>query len=162
MLPGSSVPKVLLRLDPTCGTRRSGYGERLDIHGAAQRLGVNFFLCIPHVNSRHLTSKTKPAMAVSTSSTTSEPSNKGTGHYDEKPVVDDNAFEHAVCYKSMSSSIDGGLLTQQQKSKHHDPQWTGEGVDTSDVDPKKTLLKMDLRLIPMLALLYLLSFLDRR
>lgn len=31
----------------------------------------------------------------------------------------------------------------------------------SNVDPKKTLRKMDLRLIPMLALLYLLSFLDR-
>lgn len=35
------------------------------------------------------------------------------------------------------------------------------GVDTSGVDPKKVLLKMDLHLIPMLALLYLLSFLDR-
>lgn len=31
----------------------------------------------------------------------------------------------------------------------------------SAVDPKKVLLKMDLHLIPMLALLYLLSFLDR-
>ena len=35
------------------------------------------------------------------------------------------------------------------------------GADTSNVDPKKVLLKMDLHLIPMLALLYLLSFLDR-
>ena len=35
------------------------------------------------------------------------------------------------------------------------------GADTSGVNPKKTLLKMDLHLIPMLALLYLLSFLDR-
>ncbi len=34
-------------------------------------------------------------------------------------------------------------------------------MDTSNVDPQKTLRKMDLRLIPMLALLYLLSFLDR-
>ncbi|KAF2150906.1 MFS general substrate transporter [Myriangium duriaei CBS 260.36] len=34
-------------------------------------------------------------------------------------------------------------------------------VDTSLVNPKKTLRKMDVRLIPMLALLYLLSFLDR-
>ena len=32
---------------------------------------------------------------------------------------------------------------------------------TAEVDPKKVLLKMDLHLIPMLALLYLLSFLDR-
>lgn len=35
------------------------------------------------------------------------------------------------------------------------------GTDTSGVDPKRVLLKMDLHLIPMLALLYLLSFLDR-
>lgn len=55
------------------------------------------------------------------------------------------------------------LLIQHQQvaSKHHDPEWTGQGVDTSNVDPQKTLRKMDLRLIPMLALLYLLSFLDR-
>ncbi|KAG8528623.1 uncharacterized protein KY384_006310 [Bacidia gigantensis] len=33
--------------------------------------------------------------------------------------------------------------------------------DTSNVNPKAVLLKMDLHLIPMLALLYLLSFLDR-
>ncbi|KAI1912113.1 hypothetical protein LOZ53_004503 [Ophidiomyces ophidiicola] len=33
--------------------------------------------------------------------------------------------------------------------------------DFSDVDEKKVLRKMDIRLIPMLALLYLLSFLDR-
>ncbi|KAL6251807.1 hypothetical protein RBB50_002017 [Rhinocladiella similis] len=45
--------------------------------------------------------------------------------------------------------------------KHHDPNWSGDGVDITDVDPRKTLRKMDLRLIPMLALLYLLSFLDR-
>lgn len=34
-------------------------------------------------------------------------------------------------------------------------------MNVSNVDPKKILRKMDLRLIPMLALLYLLSFLDR-
>ncbi|KAL9597852.1 MAG: hypothetical protein Q9219_004873 [cf. Caloplaca sp. 3 TL-2023] len=34
-------------------------------------------------------------------------------------------------------------------------------LENSDVDPKRVLLKMDLHLIPMLALLYLLSFLDR-
>lgn len=37
----------------------------------------------------------------------------------------------------------------------------GETVDFSMVDEKKTLRKMDVRLIPMLAVLYLLSFLDR-
>jgi hypothetical protein len=49
----------------------------------------------------------------------------------------------------------------QQDEKHHDPNWTGDDIDTSGVDPAKTLRKIDLRLIPMLALLYLLSFLDR-
>jgi len=44
---------------------------------------------------------------------------------------------------------------------HHDPDWDGNDVDFSNVDEKKVLRKMDLRLLPMLALLYLLSFLDR-
>lgn len=48
-----------------------------------------------------------------------------------------------------------------QIPKHHDPNWTGDGIDTSAVDSKKVLRKMDMRLIPMLAILYLLSFLDR-
>lgn len=44
---------------------------------------------------------------------------------------------------------------------HHDPNWDGHDVDFSHVDEKAVLRKMDLRLLPMLALLYLLSFLDR-
>lgn len=44
---------------------------------------------------------------------------------------------------------------------HHDPNWDGTGVDVSNVDEKKVLRKMDMHLLPMLALLYLLSFLDR-
>lgn len=36
-----------------------------------------------------------------------------------------------------------------------------EDVDTSGVDEKKLLWKMDLALIPWLSFLYLLSFLDR-
>jgi hypothetical protein len=44
---------------------------------------------------------------------------------------------------------------------HHDPNWDGNDVDFSNVDEKAVLRKMDLRLLPMLALLYLLSFLDR-
>lgn len=46
-----------------------------------------------------------------------------------------------------------------EKTEVFDPEFAEE--DTSGVDPKKVLLKMDLHLIPMLALLYLLSFLDR-
>lgn len=34
-------------------------------------------------------------------------------------------------------------------------------IDFSHIDEKKVLRKMDIRLLPMLALLYLLSFLDR-
>jgi len=65
--------------------------------------------------------------------------------HDEKSTINNNEklFEHAA------------------STKHHDPNWTGDGIDTTSVDPQKTLRKMDLRLIPMLALLYLLSFLDR-
>jgi hypothetical protein len=44
---------------------------------------------------------------------------------------------------------------------HHDENWDGGDVDFSNVDEKAVLRKMDLRLLPMLALLYLLSFLDR-
>lgn len=36
-----------------------------------------------------------------------------------------------------------------------------QAPDFSHIDEKKVLRKMDIRLIPMLALLYLLSFLDR-
>lgn len=42
-----------------------------------------------------------------------------------------------------------------------DPNEVGGDVDFSNVDEKKVLRKMDLRLLPMLSLLYLLSFLDR-
>lgn len=44
---------------------------------------------------------------------------------------------------------------------HHDPDFTGANVDFSHVNEKKVLRKMDIRLLPMLALLYLLAFLDR-
>ena len=67
---------------------------------------------------------------------------------------------------------DEGLFTANEKStpigdkvnystKHHDPNWDGTDVDFSHIDEKKVLRKMDIRLLPMLALLYLLSFLDR-
>lgn len=44
---------------------------------------------------------------------------------------------------------------------HHDPEWTGDDVDFSHIDGKKVLHKMDLRLLPVLTILYLMSFLDR-
>ena len=45
--------------------------------------------------------------------------------------------------------------------KQHDPNWSGDDVDFSGVNEKDVLRKMDIRLIPVLAVLYLLSFLDR-
>lgn len=35
------------------------------------------------------------------------------------------------------------------------------GIDTIDVNERKTLRKIDLRVLPMVTILYLLSFLDR-
>jgi hypothetical protein len=58
----------------------------------------------------------------------------------------------------------GGYRDEKDDSSgtiKNDPEFTAAHVDFSDVDEKKVLRKMDIRLIPMLALLYLLSFLDR-
>ena len=52
-------------------------------------------------------------------------------------------------------------LKKDRVYSHHDPNWDGQGVDFSSVNGKAVLRKMDLHLLPMLALLYLLSFLDR-
>jgi hypothetical protein len=54
-----------------------------------------------------------------------------------------------------------GLEKPGIDSADNDPDYATANVDFSHIDEKKVLRKMDLRLIPMLALLYLLSFLDR-
>ena len=54
---------------------------------------------------------------------------------------------------------DGSLDLSNEKNTALDAEYVG--ADSDGVDPKKVLMKMDLHLIPMLALLYLLSFLDR-
>jgi hypothetical protein len=62
------------------------------------------------------------------------------------------------------SSLDDkavGDVHEGKEHKKHDPNWVGGDVDFSMVDEKKTLRKMDVRLLPVLAILYLLSFLDR-
>ncbi len=46
-------------------------------------------------------------------------------------------------------------------STHHGENWDGGHVDFSIVNEKVVLRKMDLLLLPVLALLYLLSFSDR-
>jgi hypothetical protein len=49
----------------------------------------------------------------------------------------------------------------EQSFTPHDANWDGTGVDFSHIDQKKVLRKMDLHIMPMLTILYLLSFLDR-
>jgi hypothetical protein len=58
-----------------------------------------------------------------------------------------------------SASFDNHDNSGAQKSDL--PHRDDDDVDFSMVNEKATLRKMDIRLIPMLALLYLLSFLDR-
>jgi hypothetical protein len=65
------------------------------------------------------------------------------------PHVHDDDFAHSV-----------HLAEAKGVSAHGDAYWFDQ-ADFSHIDEKKVLRKMDLRLIPMLALLYLLSFMDR-
>lgn len=60
-----------------------------------------------------------------------------------------------------TSSTSPRLSPNEKIPADHDAEWAGINRDFSHIDEKKVLRKMDLRLIPMLALLYLLSFLDR-
>jgi hypothetical protein len=78
---------------------------------------------------------------------------------DEKPGVDMAGAEHAHSIRR-DSGKHSYHIPFVHKSKH-DPEWDGSNVDFSHIDTKKVLRKMDIRLIPNLALLYLLSFLDR-
>jgi hypothetical protein len=52
-------------------------------------------------------------------------------------------------------------LSKNEGVTDRDAELTGANAQFAHIDEKKVLRKMDIRLIPMLALLYLLSFLDR-
>ncbi len=84
---------------------------------------------------------------------------------DEKPppVGDVQNSPHDAGTEAHNLSADKGVLEHHEHHNHkkHDPNWDGSGVDFSHINEAKVLRKMDLRLIPMLAVLYLLSFLDR-
>jgi hypothetical protein len=67
---------------------------------------------------------------------------------DEKPPAVDH--EDAEAQKEEKVAFEQALNSAEQRN-----------VDFSGVDEKKTLRKMDIRLIPALAVLYLLAFLDR-
>jgi hypothetical protein len=49
----------------------------------------------------------------------------------------------------------------QEKASHYDSDPSSEDGEALEISEKKLLRKLDLRLLPPLALLYLLSFLDR-
>ena len=67
----------------------------------------------------------------------------------------------AIQQPDETSRRNSEAILEAIKHKKHVKDWDGSGVDFSQVDEKKTLRKMDIRLIPVLAVLYLLSFLDR-
>jgi hypothetical protein len=78
----------------------------------------------------------------------------------EKPAINLAGSEPAHSIRRDSEKHRANHIPIVHKTKH-DPEWDGSDVDFSHIDTKKVLRKMDIRLIPNLALLYLLSFLDR-
>jgi hypothetical protein len=86
---------------------------------------------------------------------------------DEKPTTHRHSDSpshpfHNTRKASISSNHD--IKSKASEKARIDALATGEGITLasfSHLDEKAILRKMDLRLIPMLALLYLLSFLDR-
>jgi hypothetical protein len=62
--------------------------------------------------------------------------------------------------KSPSGKQEKDVATDAVMLQHKEESQTGDDSAFSNVDEKKVLRKMDVRLIPVLALLYLLSFLD--
>lgn len=65
---------------------------------------------------------------------------------------------------STSASLEKGRVERVERadaSEKVQPKIYNEHVDTSGVDEKKLMRKLDLYLVPWLSFLYLLSFLDR-
>ncbi|ORY18237.1 major facilitator superfamily domain-containing protein [Clohesyomyces aquaticus] len=85
---------------------------------------------------------------------------------EEKPEVlkSDAQSDSLHSQQPKTADHDSGHLTKSEEIRRIDALATAPGVTMASfahLDEKKILRKMDLRLIPMLALLYLLSFLDR-
>lgn len=59
------------------------------------------------------------------------------------------------------SAHDSDVSPNQHVLNNHDPSYENAATNFPNVNEKVVLRKMDLHLLPMLALLYLLSFLDR-
>lgn len=76
----------------------------------------------------------------------------------EKAIAHHHPHHH---HHDSTSSSPSPLPTEKGGVISHDPQFAGGHVDFSHMDEKRILRKIDLRLLPMLSLLYLLAFLDR-
>lgn len=70
------------------------------------------------------------------------------------PVHEDKTANEITHLDDFHTSTHSGHKTDRDGS-------SGVGVNVSQVDEAKTLRKMDIRLIPVLTVLYLLSFMDR-
>ena len=75
---------------------------------------------------------------------------------EEKERVMHKDLLHDLSDKVQSTDT-GKEITHTQS----DLNWTCDDVDFSHIDEKRVLQKLDLHILPMLTLLYLLSFLDR-
>lgn len=78
----------------------------------------------------------------------------------DKPII---AQEESIESGHITEKISNPLYVSDipKYNANDDVEWKGPDVQFNNIDEKKVLRKMDIRLIPMLALLYLLSFLDR-
>lgn len=78
------------------------------------------------------------------------------------PVQHQQQDERGPFTTPSDEKIAGGVDHHDPTKAQHDSDWDANTeIDFSHIDEKKVLRKMDIRLVPMLALLYLLSFLDR-
>ena len=67
----------------------------------------------------------------------------------------------SLAEKPVSTGQEDGDIQGEKVTFEHGLNAADRHEDFSGVDEKKTLRKMDIRLIPVLAVLYLLAFLDR-
>lgn len=100
--------------------------------------------------------------AVKRQSRHSNPSSTSLSLQNNSPPT--HVHQQSNSRKNSASDIRHGGTSKAEEIARIDALATGPGVSMASfahLDEKKILRKMDLRLIPMLALLYLLSFLDR-
>lgn len=140
---------------PVCGVVPRSAGDYLKLYSTTSFALSCFFsskyslICVPYLALALLRSCEVSTMA-------DEKRHTGT----DSPVSDPEKTS-PLHDEDISHVQERSPVNDKHTFTHHDPNWDGNDVDFSHVDEKAVLRKMDLRLLPMLALLYLLSFLDR-